>query len=247
MPRKPARLEVGYLPDPTWTRGPVLLTMHDSACAKELVARVREESLPGWEIESHGEVVAFSLEIARPEDETARIKAVLALGDVLVKYTLARPVALAEWAVLPSRRANRWSRDVAAAEIRLSVLRSAAAPIFDHIRTGSWPVADRGTFEAYHFALSVRQRAIIGPLINAHYNPPCSIYDESGLDLPTLDALAQSLETAGWLKLSTPYASQAGPTWRKGMIQSTYSADFGPMLARPRGPALRSEELIFDR
>jgi hypothetical protein len=221
--------------------------MHDADAAKELVARVREEALPGWEIESAREVVAFALEIGNPDNEQARIKAVLALGDVLVKYTLARPVRLAEWALLPSRRANRWSRDRATAEIRLSVLRSAAAAIFDHIRTGAWPVADRVTFEAYHFALSVPQRAIIGPLINAHYNPPCSIYDESGLDLATLDALALSLETAGWLKLSTPYASQAGPTWRKGMIQSTYSADFGPMLARPRGPALRSEELLFDR
>ena len=247
MPRKPARLKVGYIPDPLWSRGPVLLTLSDATSAKALIERVREESLPGWTIESGREVVAFTLEIANPDDEPARIAATLALGDALVKYTLARPLRLAEWAVLPSRRVNRCSRDTAAAERRLSVLRSAATPIFDHIRAGLWPVADRGTFEAYHFALSVPQRAIIHGLINAHYNPPCSIYDESGLDLATLDALVQSLETAGWLKLSPPYASQAGPTWRKGMIQSTYSADFGPMLARPRGPALRSEELIFDR
>jgi len=247
MPRKPARLEVGYLPAPTWTRGPVLLTLRDIPSAKELTIRVREEALPDWEVESHGGVVAFHLALARPQDEPARIGAVLALGDALVKYTLARPLCLAEWALLPSRRVHRWSSDIAAQEQRLSALRTAAAPIFDHIRAGAWPVADRATFEAYHFALSVPQRKIIHELINAHYNPPCSIYDESGLDLATLDALVQSLETAGWLKLSTPYASQAGPTWRNGMIQSTYSADFGPMLARPRGPALRSEELIFDR
>ena len=255
MKNRLARFEVNELPNPRWTRGPVLLRL--ASTAGPLIERLRDTGITSaWTVESFWDTVAFTLNIADPEDERSRIEAVAALGDALTEYTRLHAVELIEWALLPARRRIRCGDTVAdnlddfsTQVARLSALQNLAGPFFERIHDGRWPIlSDLRAFEAYHFALGVPEREIIRSIVAEYYHFPQNLRLRN-TDVATLDAIALSLEVGGWIETGPATVSAI---WRKsdGATESNFAALApGPLLAGRRGRtlALRASELLFDR
>jgi len=260
MKNRIARLEVGELANPRWTRGPVLLQLAHTSAVAPLIAHLRETNrLKSWLVESSWDTIAFTLETRDPADEPSRLEAVAALGDALVEHTRLHAIGLVEWALLPARRRLRRADtvadnldDFAAQTTRLAVLQGLAAPFFARFHDGRWPLrSNLATFEAYHFYLGVPEREIIRAIVNDWRFFPQDVFLRS-VNQAALDTIVGSLEATGWIKTgpakvtpkSLPYRAQGGAT------RSSLSAFApGPLLAGNQGRALklRESELLFDR
>lgn len=238
---KDQRVQTNTIPDPRWTRGPVLVPLQTLGAGA--LARRLSGSLPDWTIEHAADAVAFTLETA-PDDQALRTMAVLDLCDVLSAHTKARIFPLIEWALLPTRRAHRLPEpiNVAGREARFAVLRTAAAPFFGRLAQGAYTVTDKRAFLDYHHELDEMQRWIISH--STLYGLPAPITGPAGWTVADMDAATLSLVDGGWITIGPSVPDRyAVNTATQTSFRVT---GLGPRLMTTRGRALKPDEVLFN-
>ena len=234
----------------------MIVSFYELGQADSIVSLLPNSLANRWLIEQSGESLAFTLDLPDSESQKPRTAAIVDLCDALVTHLRFHPTDLAEWALLPIRRANRRTAAMAAGDFkasraRIDVLQRAAAPWFSRVRDGDWPIRSTvESFESYHFGLSVPGREIIRSLvINRPFHGPKPVY-LAGLSVDELDSELARLADFGWIKIEPNPMLGPNPSWEsQSASRSRYSiGDLGDLLDR-RGPVmgLRQADMLFDR
>jgi hypothetical protein len=250
-----ARLDIRPTEDPKWLRGPVIVSFYELALAESVIPKLPNTLANHWLVEQSGEYLAFTLDLPDSEAQDPRTAAIVDLCNALVPHVRFHPTDLAEWALLPVRRANKRTPamvagDFKASRVRIDVLQRAAASWFARVRDGTWPIRSTvESFESYHFGLSVPGREIVRSLVINTFHTPKPVY-LAGLTVDELDNEVTRLADHEWIKIEPSTTSGPNPRWEtQNAARSRYQiSDLGRLLDRP-GPVkeLRQAEMLFDR